>query len=57
MTTYLLKIIAIQQKQDSLKSTKVLKANTDRMRNSSIIYMQNLLNTEHKRKLEESKLN
>ena len=33
---------------------KVLKANTDRMWNSNIIYMQNLLNTEHKRKLEES---
>ena len=32
---------------------EVLKANTDRMRNSSIIYMQNLLNQDAKDKTKE----
>ena len=32
---------------------EVFRANTDRMRESSVIYMQNLLNSDHKAKQEE----
>ena len=32
---------------------EVFRANTDRMRESSVIYMQNLLNSDHKTKQEE----
>ena len=35
---------------------QVFNANTDRMRESSIIYMQNLLNSDHKAKEKETKL-
>ena len=35
---------------------KIFRFNTERMRNSPVIYMQNLLNNEVRRKLEERKI-
>ena len=40
----------------TIEPFQVYKANTERLKNSPIIFMQNLLNTETKRKLEQDKL-